>query len=162
MHLKRFIPNALFFMIMLLVGPAVMSAELICDQDYPVVDQTVLVQLKSTENIDYNMVSLLAEYRPNSATNTTREITDRVRPGVWRFTPQSAGLVQLRAIQNADSVKGRTQNILASKNISVKFNGLPGYGLLVLFTAGTILFGGIIISVAHALKFKPSDNVPTT
>jgi NSS family neurotransmitter:Na+ symporter len=73
--------------------------------------------------------SLTVTYRPNSS--IARSVTLPVgSDGVVVWTPEQAGVVAL-------VIDGGT-----SRNVSVRFAGVPWLGIVVLAAAGTILFGG--------------------
>jgi len=73
--------------------------------------------------------SLTVTYRPNSS--IARTVTLPVASdGAVVWTPEQAGVVAL-------AVDGGT-----TRNVSVRFAGIPWLGVLVLAAAGTILFGG--------------------
>ncbi len=87
------------------------------------------VQLRLSEPVDHFVVI----DRPNSA--LTERDTFSVDPpsDVLSWTPERAGIVRLEAGEE-------------SLNVSVRFQGVSGTGLMVMFLAGTLLFGGAVFA----------------
>lgn len=130
--------------------------------DFPKVNQAVEIYLQGTEDVDLSKIKLEAEYRPNSETGFTSQVDTIIEPGKWLFTPQIAGLVLLKAIKQEDAETGKTSETIASLRLSVCYASPPLAGIFVIVFAGIILFGGIAISVRHAMISKKSPHVIDT
>lgn len=107
--------------------------EIVLEQQYPTVGKATTIVLPQV--VDKVKIT----YRPDArAVETTEEIpgggTEHV---VWR--PLHAGIVKIEA-------GGLT------KKVSVRFDGLPMSGLLILLIAGAILFGGAAWSLRQLLR----------
>jgi len=81
-------------------------------------------------------------YRPGSRVEKHVDL-EREDDGTFRFVPDEAGLVELRAIAQ----RAVAEVVLASKVVSVKFASAVSLGLLVMLLAGVILFGGAFLSI---------------
>lgn len=77
-----------------------------------------------------------AVYRPGSKVSRTEILGTTREDGRLLWTPDGAGIVTLRTVgDGAPSL---------SKNLSVRFQGVPLSGLIILIGAGFILYGGVI------------------
>lgn len=129
------------------------AQKLISSKDYLTMGQQAEIILVDCNSDTLKKVKLVAEYRPNSQTNFTRILTPGDKPGHWIIIPETAGLVNLKAMTDPSN----NDSLISSKSMSIRFDRVPISGVFVIFFAGFILFGGIAISVRHALKAKDRD-----
>lgn len=94
-----------------------------------------------------------AVYRPGSEVSRTESLGTTDESGTVTWTPGAAGLVTLQTAAADGSA--------ISRNLSVRFDGVPLPGLLTFLLAGIILFGGIIRGF-RSLREAPPALPPDT
>jgi hypothetical protein len=102
--------------------------------------------------------TVTATYRPNSQTSRAHELAPTDAAGRTRWTAEDAGIVTLAA-------KSASGEPLASRNVSVRFGGMPASGVAVMLIAGTLLFGGALLGMVLLLRepsHAPEHEPPST
>lgn len=89
---------------------------------------------------------LVAVHLPGSEVEKVDEVGATREDGTIEWTPPWPGLVELTASLKRPGEEGKDIVNKTSKTISVRFEGLPWQGILVMLFAGGLLFGGMIIS----------------
>lgn len=131
----------LIFALVQTVGAAALQVE----QRYPVVGEGLQIRL-----IDHEApttLTLTAIYRPNSATEVKHPVGVFGQDGALVWKPNNPGITTL-LVQGPDKKK------VASKNVAVCYPSTPASGMVVMFLAGFLLFGGALYSLRNALKEK--------
>jgi len=100
--------------------------------------ETVVTVTNDVTDAPLSRADLVARYRPGSEVShdDTVGVTDAGGRIVW--VPSDAGIVTLTATPPGDDPAP------ISRNLSVRYRGVPLPGLLILLAAGVILFGGVI------------------
>ena len=114
----------------------------------------VVVQDSAGTMYDLPEGTLLATYFPNSIVASVETVA--VMPDTLLsantvtvpWTPRYAGIVTLNLQTPSESV---------SRNVSVKFPGVPAGGVLVFLAAGMILLGGAGWSLTHLMEHTPGQ-----
>jgi len=126
-----------------LVGVPAAAADLVVDDDFPVVGRDQKVTLSGTEQPEN--LTLWVVYSPNSETQTESEIGGFSSTGVITWNPARFGIATL-SVRTDDGEK------IASENAAILFAETPAAGLLVMIFAGILLFGGAGISLRSVLS----------
>jgi len=110
-------------------------------QSIRVADKFPTVGQKTVITLGVPADSITVIYQPDApvARKVTLQTQGRLQVD---WTPAKAGVVSIRAGS-------------ASKDVSVKFNGTPVGGVLMLLLAGLVLFGGIALCMALVFKAGP-------
>jgi len=87
-------------------------------------------------------------YRPNSETSVEEELRPFKADGSVMWTPAHPGIASLIVVDAG----GRTAG---SKDVAIRFAGIPAYGIAVMLLAGLLLFGGAGWSLVLALRRMP-------
>ena len=89
---------------------------------------------------------LEAVYAPNSKVSRRQALEPLAKdPRSYSWTPERAGIVTLEAYPLAGaSAEGKP---IATKKLSVAFDGSPVAGVLIMLVAGVILFGGAFLTL---------------
>ena len=111
-------------------------------------DEDVFVDEPVTVTLAAPAEALTVTYRPNSSiarsvtipTHGTREVT---------WTPEQAGVVALSAPESG------------MRNVSVRYRHVPAAGIVVLFIAGCLLFGGAIFAFRKLFQDGPAPVKPS-
>jgi len=83
-----------------------------------------------------------AIYRPGSEVSHIETVGVTGSDGSVAWTPEDAGVVTLKA--SIPSPAGK-EPVEESRNLSVRFNGAPVFGVVIMILAGVILYGGVIL-----------------
>ncbi len=96
--------------------------------------------------------SVEAVYRPGSEVSHTEAVGRTGTDGSLPWTPADAGVVTLRSTPPAPA---GTEPAPETRNLSVRFQGAPPLGVVIMILAGVILYGGVI------LGFRMLGQAPT-
>ncbi|MCB0570955.1 MAG: hypothetical protein KDC66_14365 [Phaeodactylibacter sp.] len=110
------------------------AAQISVSNDKPVRGDAITITLAKPE--PYVVVT----YRPNSSLAHSDTLRTTGMATDFQWAPSRAGVVSL-------STAGQ-----GSRNVSVRYKGMPGLGIMVLILAGTILLGGA--GFAFGLLFR--------
>lgn len=116
---------------------------------YPVLGQPAVVTLAEAPEGEWRLV---ATYRPNSLITRDEPVGAPGPDGRIEWTPTAPGITQLAFVSGEKGAKPA-----ASRNVAVRFTGLPLTGLLVFLFAGTLLFGG----AAYSIRLVMRESMPT-
>lgn len=119
------------------------SAEIAIDTKFPVVGSESNINISNIP--DPSSAKLVVIYRPNSATEVKNTAGTFSTGGTIKWVPKNPGIATLLV---TDSKGGE----LIRKNVATRFESAPVTGLLVMFFAGMLLFGGAGYSLTQALK----------
>ena len=138
--------KALGFAILLVVVLALpcFAADLSISQQYPVRGEKLRVTVTGADNPE--SIVLHATYRPNSSTELKTVVGPLGADGTVLWKPVDAGITTLLAMGGDKKI--------ASKNVAVCYPSTPASGMVVMFLAGFLLFGGALYSLRNALKEK--------
>lgn len=127
--------GAVTLSILLGAPPPTTKQSITVDTKFPTVGRKTVITLESPAE------AITVIYQPDApvARKVTLKTHGKLRV-VW--TPEKAGVVSLRAGT-------------ATKDVSVKFNGTPVGGVLMMLFSGFVLFGGIAVCMALVFKSKP-------
>jgi len=138
---------ALFVLAALIVaGPARAGIEV--SPDFPTQGQPAAVTVTDADVNAMRGVSVQAVYRPGSEVSHTEDVGKTADDGTIAWTPSGAGVVTLQTVPQADEAA-------ITHTLSVRFDGVPISGLLILLGAGVILYGGVIRGVRSLLALPP-------
>ncbi len=82
-----------------------------------------------------------AVYRPGSEVSHTEDLGATGPDGTVSWTPADAGVVTLSAALPA---MDGAEAVSLSRNVAVRFRGVPPLGLIIMLGAGIILYGGVV------------------
>lgn len=112
--------------------------------DAPQVGQPLTITLAQPTD------SLRITFRPNSSMVKTEVLVNNPPAAVFEWTPRDPGLVQLGY---TDPESGA----VVRRNVSVFFDGLSVSGLVVMISAGLILFGGAGLAFHTLFRDQEED-----
>jgi len=133
-----------------MLGP-VSAAELSMDDEFPVVGQDREVSVSGVERPE-DLV-LWVVHSPTSETQTEEEIGRFSADGTVTWSPSRFGIATL----SARDAGGR---VVAAENAAILFAETPAAGVLVMFFAGVLLFGGAAYSLRSVLASGVPDQAP--
>ncbi len=123
-------------------GSALAGVELSLDADFPEVGKDQTVALSGADGSEH--LSLWVVYSPNSETQAEEEIGPF--PGAEiTWNPTRPGIATL-------SARDDDGNTVASLNVAILFSSTPVSGVLVMFLAGVLLFGGAGLTLRSVLR----------
>ncbi len=124
----------------LVAAAAGAGADITVDPAFPTTGKPAVVRVAGEAGpVAGARVSVL--YRPGSEVSRTDSLGVTGSDGALSWTPVEAGVATISA-----GVPDSTGAIVAqSRNLSVRFRGLPASGLFILIAAGVILYGGVIL-----------------
>lgn len=146
-----FLLAAAFSVVSAAAAPA--GAGIEADPALPTEGEAATVIVTDTGGKPVRGVEITALYRPGSRVERSENLGLTGTDGSLTWSPSSAGLVTL-------STSGDGAPAL-SRDLSVKYRGLPLPGLIILILAGTILYGGVIRGF-RMLKSPPPILPPDT
>ena len=132
-----------------LAGVPAAAADLVVDDDFPVVGRNQKVTLSGTEQPED--LTLWVVYSPNSETQTEDEIGAFSSTGVITWIPARFGIATL-SVRTDDGEK------IASENVAILFAETPVAGVLVMIFAALLLFGGAGFSLRSVLSSGVPDH----
>jgi len=121
----------------------------------PTDGQTTTVTVSDAEGNPVAGMKVVAIYRPGSEVSQTEDLGTTGEEGTMTWTPTGAGVVTLK------TVPGDTMTAASTRNLSVRFDGIPVPGLVILLAAGAILYGGVIRGF-RSLRTLPPKLPPDT
>ncbi len=132
-------------------GAAPARADIAVSPEAPVAGRpaTVVVTADGAPVAD---ASVEAVYRPGSEVSHTEAVGRTGPDGSLPWTPADAGVVTLRSTPPAPT---GTEPAVETRNLSVRFQGAPPLGVVIMILAGVILYGGVI------LGFRRLGQAPT-
>lgn len=130
-----------------LMATAPLLGSIDLSNDLPVAGESV--RITTSEPVD----SLRIVFRPNSSLSRTVWIVNDPAGTAFEWTPPDPGLVQLSYLPESGGVA-------VTRNVSVRFQGLSVTGLIVMFLAGTILFGSVAIAFRTLFRDESEDGTP--
>jgi hypothetical protein len=115
--------------------------------DYPIQGQPVQIYIShATAKLEQFQFSVT--YRPNSMVSHKEELGHPNDNGYLTWTPKDTGVTILQA-----SIPGSTDKTAnVSKQISVRYAGIPLLGILIFLLASITLFGGFAWTLSHSKK----------
>ena len=125
---------------------------------YPLAGQATTIGVYDTETPVVGAV-VVVTYRPNSQTVSKEVLPPTNAQGEVSWTPNDSGIVTLTAHERSEDGK-----VLGSLSASVRFGTFPGAGLVVMFIAGVLLFGGALLGMVMLLREgqAPAPDPPST
>jgi len=118
------------------------AAQLSLSEPFPMIGSAVRIQIEGVEGGPEGF-ELSATFRPNSATERSVEVGVFGPDGGLFWTPVEEGITLLKAVRGEAVVQ---------KNVAVKFASAPAAGIAMMLVAGTVLFGGIFVSIRRVLR----------
>jgi len=124
--------------LVLLIGAPAMASKQSAKQSISVADKFPTVGRKTVITLGKPSPKITFIYQPDApvARKVTLATHGRLKVD---WTPQNAGVVTIKA--------GKV-----SKDVSVRFDGTPAGGLIMMLLAGLILFGGVGVCMTVILK----------
>lgn len=122
------------------------GAAITTDPPVPVEGETATIRVTGEADAPVAGAAVQAVYRPGSNVERAVEVGTTGADGTVAWTPDGAGLVALTAGEG---------DAAQSKNLSVRFRGLPLSGLIILLGAGIVLYGGIIRGFRSLTSLPP-------
>lgn len=138
LQIKNINPLLLLPLLLLGLSPK-MQAQIQLSTDQPKAGEEVSITLGQAET------TIAIAYRPNSSVIRRDTLRSETPQTSFSWTPEQAGVVSLSTVN-------------ASRNVSVRFQGFPWQGLIVMLLAGCILFGGAIYAFRVLFKDEEEDN----
>jgi hypothetical protein len=131
--------------VLLFVAPNLMAGDILTlsDKD-PVEGKEIRLFLQG----GVEGAALKVVYRPNSETSVEEEVGPFQADASIVWTPAHPGIASLVVLD-------RDGASLGSKDVAIRFGGVPAYGILVMLLAGLLLFGGAGFSLVLALRRMP-------
>lgn len=118
--------------------PSLAPAQISLSDKQPVQGEPVTITLAQPAS------ELIVTYRPNSSVARMDTLRAEQPATAFLWTPRKAGVVSLSTATD-------------SRNVSVRFQGLSGSGILVMIVAGTLLFGGAAFAFRILFKDEEED-----
>ncbi|MCB0581293.1 MAG: hypothetical protein KDD10_18525 [Phaeodactylibacter sp.] len=118
--------------------PWLAPAQIELSDEQPTQGEAVTINLEKPESM------LVVTYRPNSSVARRDTLRAAQPAAAFQWTPRKAGVVSLSTAS-------------ASRNVSVRFQGLSASGLLVMIVAGTLLFGGAAFAFRVLFRDEEED-----
>ena len=118
--------------------PLLAFAQISLSEKQPTQGEAVDITLEQPERL------LVVTYRPNSSVAMRDTLRAEQPTTVFRWTPRKPGIVSL-------------SSSAASRNVSVRFKGLSGSGIIVMGIAATLLFGGAAFAFRLLFKDEAED-----
>lgn len=128
-------------------------ADFVTDPVHPTQGEATRVALTDAAGAPLAGVEVVARYRPGSRVESTETLGRTGADGSLPWSPRAAGVVTLQTA-GEEGVPSIT------RNLSVRYKGLPLPGLVIMILAGLILYGGVILGF-RALK-EPVPLPPDT
>ena len=113
--------------------------ELCLDQAFPRQGEPCLIRVTDGEE-PVRSARLRVTYRPNSEVETVQRLGATNAEGELVWIPEDAGIATLEA--GLASVGSEGEPTSLNLTVSVRFQSSPALGIVILLTAGMILFGG--------------------
>jgi len=129
----------------------VAGAELSCGEHFPKVGEVQTVTLSGVERP--GLLDLWVAYSPNSETEIVTEVGRVNNEGEIAWTPAKFGIATL-------SVRDDAGATVASANVAIVYSKTPISGVLVMLFAGSLLFGGAVVSLALVLREGVPKQLP--
>ena len=126
------------FLLTIMALPLLASAQISLSKEQPTQGETVDITLGQPERL------LVVTYRPNSSVARRDTLRSEQPATTFRWTPRKAGIVSLSSSN-------------ASRNVSVRFKGFSGTGIIVMGIAATLLFGGAAFAFRLLFKDEAED-----
>ena len=142
--------------VLLLWAAPVSATEIAWSPADPVEGRPVTVTLTEGD-LPLAGASVRAVYQPGSEVARTEEIGLTSAGGTVAWTPVRAGVVRLQA-----EVTTPDTTFAVSRNLSVRFHGVPWMGLLVMAAAGLVLYGGVVRGFRLLAEAPPPTLPPDT
>ena len=121
---------------------------------FPVEGEPATITVTTDRGSPVAEVAVQAVYRPGSAVEKLEDIGFTGVDGAVTWSPTGAGVVILQTVAVGD-------NPSYTSNLSVRYNGLPISGLVILLLAGVFLYGGVIKGF-RSLRSLPPQLPPDT
>lgn len=118
--------------------PWLAPAQIGLSDEQPTQGEAVTITLEKPESM------LVVTYRPNSSVARRDTIWSEPPATEFLWKPLQAGVASL-------------STPTASRNVSVRFQGLSASGILVMIVAGTLLFGGVAFAFRVLFRDEEED-----
>ena len=122
--------------------------------EFPVEGESVTITVSTERGTPAAGLAVQAVYRPGSAVEKLEDIGSTGVDGSVTWSPTGAGIVMLQTVAVED---GPSYTL----NLSVRYDGLPKSGLVILLFAGIFLYGGVIWGF-RSLRALPPRLPPDT
>lgn len=135
------------------------AAEVATVEAYPERGVATVVRVTGDDGAPRPGVEVVARYRPNSQTTSREVVGTTGGDGEVSWTPADAGVVSLEARPPG------SEEVVARRDVSVRFGGFPASGLLIMSLAALLLFGGAITGFSLLLRqpaHLPAEEPPST
>ena len=128
------------------------------EEAYPLSEKPTTISVTDADGPASGAV-VVVTYRPNSRTVSTEVLPATDSRGQVRWTPSSAGIVNLAAHKS-----DKDGELIDSLSASVRFGGFPPSGLAVMLAAGILLFGGACLGLVMLFREGqvPAPDPPST
>jgi hypothetical protein len=133
--------------ILLIAAPGLLADDFLTLSDTDAVDGKE-IRLLLQEGIKGSTLKVV--YRPNSETSVEQDAGPFLSDGSIVWTPEHPGIASL-VVLNAQG------EAIGSKDVAIRFSGIPAFGILVMLFAGLLLFGGAGWSLVLALRPMPES-----
>jgi hypothetical protein len=137
------------------LGAAPAGAGIDTTPSVPTQGESVRLTVTDAEGMTVAGALVRAVYRPQSEVERAEEIGTTDDGGRVSWTPTGAGIVNLEAVLPSDRES-------LSRNISVRFRGIPTTGLFILAFAGLILYGSVVRGFWSLTRTPPPSLPPDT
>lgn len=117
------------------------AASIEIEAEHPTRGAPVVVSLSGID--DTAGMTLTVTYRPGSETAETDPVGPFSTDGTVAWSPRVAGLSTLTASGPDGEV--------ASRSVAIRYDRVPGIGVLIFLGAGVLLFGGAMVMLRKAL-----------
>ena len=128
--------NAVAWLVTVLVAGTPVQVQV--EDAYPTVG------VETTVTIAGEYAALRVVYQPAAPVAKRVTVSESAR-SVVKWTPTKAGVASVEAVDSAGQV-------LAKKDVSVKFANTPPAGIAIFVIAGLVLFGGATLSLRSLLR----------
>lgn len=120
----------------LVLAAGLACAEIVVAPPFPTEGKEASISVFGEGGSALSKIQVEAVYRPGSKVSRTEMVGTTRDDGRLLWTPDGAGIVTLRTVGDGAPA--------LSTNLSVRFQGVPLSGLIILLGAGIILYGGVI------------------
>jgi hypothetical protein len=119
---------------LLVLAPAA-RADFATEPPHPTQGKATRVFLTDDNGAPLGGIAVVARYRPGSRVESADTVGVTDPAGALEWMPRDAGLVTLQTAGGGPAI---------SRNLSVRYAGVPLPGLVIMILAGVILYGGVI------------------
>lgn len=119
------------------------AADVVLREQYPTQGESTELFIQADDGSPVSGATVTVTYRPGSSVEATDSVGTTGPSGRLVWTPETAGIVSVRA----EWAGGST-----SANVSVRFGSTPASGIIIMIAAGLLLVGGSVVRISRVLR----------